>query len=45
MSGSDTRLFVARVARDARARDLEDLFGKFGRLRDVVVKTGYAFVV
>jgi len=41
---SEGRLFVARVARDVRARDLEDLFGRFGRLRDVVVKVGYAFV-
>lgn len=46
MSGSgDARLFVARIARDVRARDLEDVFGRFGRLRDVVVKNGYAFVV
>lgn len=42
---SNTRLFVARIARDCRARDLEDLFGRYGRLRDVVVKVGYAFVV
>lgn len=46
MSGdSETRLFVARLSRDTRNRDLEDLFGDFGRLRDVHVKPGFAFVV
>lgn len=42
---SDCRLFVARFSSRTRSRDLEDVFGRYGRLRDVVIKNGYGFVV
>lgn len=38
-------LFVGRLAREVRERDLEDVFSKFGRItRCVVKREGYAFV-
>ncbi|OZJ03649.1 hypothetical protein BZG36_03935 [Bifiguratus adelaidae] len=40
---SGTRLFV-KCAPDSRARDIEDLFARNGRIRDVSMKTGYCFV-
>jgi len=44
LMSNDCRLFVARISTRTRTRDLEDLFGRYGRLRDVVIKQGYAFV-
>lgn len=38
------RVYIGRLARDARRRDLEDLFKDFGRILDVTVKTGFGFV-
>ncbi|KAH9553308.1 hypothetical protein CY35_08G001200 [Sphagnum magellanicum] len=45
--GSDdgaTRLYVGRLSTRTRSRDLEDLFAKYGRIRDVDVKHDFAFV-
>lgn len=42
---SDTRLFIARISPATRARDLDDLFSRYGRVRDVMHKGSYAFVV
>ncbi|KJE92308.1 hypothetical protein CAOG_03309 [Capsaspora owczarzaki ATCC 30864] len=38
------RLYVGRVSADARERDVEHLFGKYGRTRDVTLKNGFGFV-
>lgn len=42
--GSSTRLYVGRLSSRTRSRDLEDMFSKYGRVRDVDMKRDYAFV-
>jgi hypothetical protein len=39
------RVYVGRLARDARTRDVERLFSKYGRIRDIDLKPDYGFVV
>ncbi|KAJ0102130.1 hypothetical protein Patl1_06215 [Pistacia atlantica] len=39
-----TRLYVGRLASRTRSRDLEDIFGRYGRIRDVDMKRDFAFV-
>ncbi len=40
MSGSANQLFVGRLPRGTRARDLEDIFYKYGKLSRCDVKQG-----
>ncbi|KAF3960050.1 hypothetical protein CMV_015202 [Castanea mollissima] len=42
--GSKTRLYVGRLSSRTRSRDLERLFNKYGRVRDVDMKRDFAFV-
>ncbi|XP_062166070.1 serine/arginine-rich splicing factor RS2Z32-like isoform X2 [Alnus glutinosa] len=42
--GSKTRLYVGRLSSRTRSRDLERLFSRYGRVRDVDMKRDYAFV-
>ncbi|KAI3924029.1 hypothetical protein MKW92_004252 [Papaver armeniacum] len=39
-----TRLYVGHLSSRTRSRDLDDLFGKYGRVRDVDMKHDFAFV-
>ncbi|KAL8247631.1 hypothetical protein R6Q59_008847 [Mikania micrantha] len=39
-----TRLYVGHLASRTRSRDLEDIFSRYGRIRDVDMKRDYAFV-
>jgi len=39
------RVYVGRVSNYVRERDVEKFFKGFGRIRDVMVKNGYCFVV
>ncbi|KAI9246725.1 hypothetical protein BDA99DRAFT_526785 [Phascolomyces articulosus] len=39
-----TRVYIGRLARDARERDLERLFKGYGDIREINIKTGYGFV-
>jgi len=39
-----TRIYVGRLPYRAKERDLEDFFHKYGKLRDVIIKNGFAFV-
>ncbi|XP_020597309.1 serine/arginine-rich splicing factor RS2Z32-like [Phalaenopsis equestris] len=41
---ANTRLYVGRLSSRVRSRDLEDLFSRYGRVRDVDLKYDYAFV-
>ncbi|CAN1305628.1 Serine/arginine-rich splicing factor RS2Z32 [Linum perenne] len=41
---SNTRLYVGHLASRTRSRDLEYIFSKYGRVRDVDMKRDYAFV-
>ncbi|CAA2991050.1 serine arginine-rich splicing factor RS2Z33-like isoform X1 [Olea europaea subsp. europaea] len=42
--GSNTRLYVGHLSSRTRSRDLEYVFSKYGRVRDVDMKRDYAFV-
>ncbi|TYJ31217.1 hypothetical protein E1A91_A06G183400v1 [Gossypium mustelinum] len=39
-----TRLYVGHLSSRTRSRDLEDMFSRYGRVRDVDMKRDYAFV-
>ena len=41
MSGG---LFVGRISPNTRTSDLEDAFGKYGKITRCEVRTGFAFV-
>ncbi|KAA3454076.1 serine/arginine-rich splicing factor RS2Z32-like isoform X1 [Gossypium australe] len=41
---SGTRLYVGHLSSRTRSRDLEDMFSRYGRVRDVDMKRDYAFV-
>ncbi len=40
-----SRMYVGRLSNRATERDVEHFFRGYGRLRDVVIKQGFAFVV
>jgi len=42
---SVARVYVGRLSNYARDRDVEKFFKGFGRIRDIMVKNGYCFVV
>ncbi|KAL2541581.1 Serine/arginine-rich splicing factor RS2Z32 [Abeliophyllum distichum] len=42
--GKITRLYVGHLSSRTRSRDLEDIFRRYGRVRDVDMKRDYAFV-
>lgn len=39
-----SRVYIGRLARDTRERDLEDLFQDCGTIREINLKNGYGFV-
>ncbi|KAF7729166.1 hypothetical protein EC973_004934 [Apophysomyces ossiformis] len=39
-----TRVYIGRLARDARDRDLERLFKGYGDIREINIKSGFGFV-
>ncbi|CAH0559159.1 unnamed protein product [Brassicogethes aeneus] len=39
-----TRVYVGNIPYDTRERDLENFFRKFGRIHEIFLKNGYAFV-
>ena len=39
------RLYVGGIPSDCRERDIDKFFRKYGRISDVLMKNGYAFVV
>ena len=39
-----TQIYVARLSRSTRERDLEEAFLKFGKIKEVVMKHAYAFI-
>ena len=40
-----TRVYVGRLSNRARERDVEKFFKGYGRIREVILKNGYGFVV
>jgi arginine/serine-rich splicing factor 7 len=45
MSDRTYRVYVGRLSSRVRERDLDEVFGKFGKIRKLDMKQGYAFVV
>lgn len=39
-----SKLYIGRIADKVRERDMYDLFGKYGKIRRVDLKTGFGFV-
>jgi RNA recognition motif-containing protein len=44
-SSKNPQLYVGGITRNVRSGDIEDLFGEFGKIRDINLKGKYAFVV
>jgi arginine/serine-rich splicing factor 7 len=42
---SKYRIYVGRLARRTRVRDLEAAFERYGRIRDLEIRHDYAFIV
>lgn len=40
-----TRVFIGRLSNSARERDVERFFKGYGKIMEVVLKTGFGFVV
>ena len=40
-----TRVYVGRISYDVRERDIEKFFKGYGRIREILMKDGFAFVV
>lgn len=40
-----SRVYVGGIHAKTRERDLEKFFNKYGRLREILLKNGYGFVV
>ena len=40
----NTRIYVGGISHRTRERDVEKLFQKYGRIREVTLKNGYGFV-
>jgi len=38
------QIFIAKLSSDVRERDLEDEFKRYGRIRNIELKRGYAFI-
>ncbi|KHJ40642.1 hypothetical protein D918_09326 [Trichuris suis] len=41
---ASTRVYIGRLPYKARERDVEDFFRGFGRIREVLLKSGFGFV-
>lgn len=41
---SETKIFVGQLSKKVRTSDIEDSFGKYGKIKDVEMKTNHAFV-
>ena len=39
-----TRVYIGRLARDARERDVEKLFRNYGTIREIKLMNGFGFV-
>ena len=40
-----TRVYIGRLSYHAREKDIERFFRGYGRIRDIMLKNGYGFVV
>lgn len=45
MSKKNSQIYVSRFSRSTNEDDLNDLFKEFGKIREISMKNGYAFIV
>lgn len=43
--GSGSRVYVGHLPYGVRERDIEKFFKGFGRIREILLKNGYGFIV
>lgn len=43
--GDNPQIYVGRLPRGLYERDLDDIFMKFGKIRSLLMKRGFAFIV
>ena len=43
-SSNFTQVYVAKLHRNTREKDLEDAFAKFGKIKELALKYAYAFI-
>lgn len=42
---SKTKIYVGKIPKDSKSSDLEDAFSKYGKINNVEMKNGFAFIV
>ena len=45
MPSDQTRVYLGRIPYDTREKDIEKFFKGFGKINDIMMKHGFAFVV
>jgi len=43
--GSGSRIYIGHLPYGVRERDIEKFFKGFGRIREILLKNGYGFIV
>ena len=43
-SYKNPQLYVARLNKDVTNEDLRKVYSKFGKIREIILKVGYAFI-
>jgi len=43
--GSDSRIYVGHLPYGVQERDVKKFFKGFGRIREILLKNGYGFIV
>jgi len=41
---SETKIFVGQLSKKIRTSDLEDAFSKYGKIKEIEMKTNHAFI-
>ena len=45
ISSMGSRVYVGRLSYDCREKDLQKFFHGYGKIREILIKNGFAFVV
>ena len=44
MSRSGTKIYVGHISERTRTRDIEHIFGRYGKIKDLDIKSRFAFI-
>ena len=44
MSSKNNQIFIAKLSPKVREKDLEQNFSKYGKINNILLKVGYAFI-